>query len=72
MMADQHEQHQETQKLANLVSKAHRAVQDAQRIAYEPDSKVSLRTRLALNKAQNILIKLLVHKLPPPKIKEED
>jgi hypothetical protein len=46
------------------VEVAHREVQAAQRLAYE-ETGASLRTRLALNKAQDILIRVLIHRLPP-------
>ena len=42
---------------------AHREVQSAQRIAYNDPSP--WRVRMALNKAQDILIRLLIHRLPP-------
>lgn len=45
------------------VDVAHAALQRAQRLAYE-DDRAPLRVCLALNKAQDVLIKLLVHRLP--------
>lgn len=45
--------------LHTAVQEAHVAVQRAQRLAYERPAR--LRTRLALNRAQTALIKLLVH-----------
>lgn len=58
-------------KIRDHVEMAHREVQAAQKLAYQSDFGVGdlapLRIRLALNKAQNILIKLLVHRL---KVKE--
>jgi hypothetical protein len=45
------------------VELAHREVQSAQRIAYaDPAPR---RVRLALNRAQDTLIRLLIHRLPP-------
>jgi hypothetical protein len=43
---------------------AHREVQAAQRLAYKKPT-ASLGIRLALNRAQNTLIKLIVHGLRP-------
>lgn len=49
------------------VERAHMEVQAAQKLAYESDHGTGelapLRVRFALNKAQNVLIKLLVHRL---------
>ena len=45
------------------VETAHREVQSAQRIAYNDPSP--WRIRMGLNKAQDILIRLLIHRLPP-------
>ena len=39
-------------------------MQAAQRLAYDA-SLAPLRVRLGLNKAQNVLIRLLIHRLPP-------
>ena len=44
---------------------AHREVQSAQRLAYKHDTPSPLRIRLPLNRAQDILIRLLIHRLPP-------
>ena len=46
------------------VETAHREVQSAQRLAYTTDGLAPLRIRLGLDKAQSILIKLLIHRLP--------
>ena len=46
------------------VETAHREVQAAQRLAYDHDHLAPLRVRFGLNKAQDVLIKLLVHRLP--------
>lgn len=57
---------QRLRAIRRLVETAHRDVQEAQRLAYASDgdgSVAPLRVRLALNKAQNVLIKLLVHAL---------
>lgn len=51
--------------IREYVEEAHRAVQAAQRLAYERDTPSPLRIRLPLNRAQDILIKLLIHRLPP-------
>lgn len=55
-------------RIRGHVEVAHREVQAAQRLAYESDFGVGdvapLRVRLGLNRAQNTLIKLLVHRLP--------
>ena len=48
--------------LREEVEAAHRHTQAAQKIAYKDGQRASLGVRLALNKAQNILIKLLVYK----------
>lgn len=60
-----------SQRLAQIRSQveiAHMAVQRAQKLAYASDWGVGplapLRVRLALNRAQSTLIKLLVHRLP--------
>jgi hypothetical protein len=45
------------------VETAHREVQSAQRIAY--NDPAPWRIRMGLNKAQDILIRLLIHRLPP-------
>jgi hypothetical protein len=64
---------QSERRLATIrehVEIAHREIQAAQKLAYESSHGVGdlapLRVRLALNRAQSTLIKLLVHRLPEP------
>ena len=56
-------------KIREHVEIAHREVQSAQWLAYGYDAPgmptAARRIRLPLNRAQNILIKLLIHRLPP-------
>lgn len=59
---------QRLMEIHNQVEIAHRAVQQAQRLAYGSDWGVGdlapWRVRLALNRAQSVLIRLLVRRLP--------
>lgn len=46
--------------LREHIELAHRHIQDAQTIAYDPDGPASLLTRLRLNRVQGVLIRMLV------------
>lgn len=49
-----------TDALRLEMQQAHAAIQRTQELAYRPSMRAPLRVRLALNRAQSILIKLLV------------